>query len=66
MKKLKKNEGITLIKLILIMLLILFTILVVFLAYKLINNETINIEESELNNKIDVFRDWTGNLIRKS
>ena len=61
MNKLRKNNGISLIK---IILLILFTILVVFFAYEIIKIEVLDIEESELNNKINMVRDWAENLIR--
>lgn len=62
MRNLKKNNGISLIK---IILLILFTILVVFLAYEIIYVDVFDIKKGELlDNTIDNFRNWTQNLIR--
>ena len=59
----KKNDGKSLIK---IILLILFTILVVFFAYELTRVDILDVKESELNNKIEIVKDWAENLIREN
>lgn len=59
-KYLKNNNGISLIKLI---LLILVTILVVFLAYEVLYVDVFNINVSETTNPVDIFKNWTDELI---
>lgn len=56
---LKNNKGISLIK---IILLILITILVVFLAYEIFYVDVFDIKLSEKTNPVDVFVKWTDDL----
>ncbi len=60
MKNLRKSNGISLIKLI---LLILCTILVVFFAYEVIFLDIFNLKEGNLGNTVDAFKNWTQDLI---
>lgn len=56
---LKNNNGISLIKAI---LLILVTILVVFLAYEVLHIVEFEVEEED--NPLEIFTDWTDELAR--
>ena len=60
MKYFKKNNGISLIKLILV---ILFTILLVFLAYEIFYVDVFDLKNGKLTNTVDSFKNWTQNLI---
>lgn len=60
MGNLRKSNGISLIK---IILLILCTILVVFFAYEIIYEDVFNLKEADLGNTVDTFKNWTQDLI---
>ena len=60
MKNLRKNNGISIIK---IILLILSTILVVFFAYEVSYLDIFNFKEANLNNTVDIFKNWTQDFI---
>ena len=60
MRDLRERNGISLIK---IILLILCTILVVFFAYKVIFEDVFNLKEGNLDNTVNVFKNCTQDLI---